>query len=462
MKSLTLKKPNRTLVDMTSGKLFSKILYFAIPLMLASVLQLLFNTADVIVIGNFAGTDSLAAVTSNTSLIHLVTHLAMGLCIGANVVVAKAIGAKDVTKSQNAVHTSFAFAIVGGFAFAILAFILSPTLLLLMDVDEGVLYKSLIYIRIYFLGIPFILLYNFGAAILRAKGDTKRPLIYLALSGVVNVGLNILFVTVFHMDVAGVAIATVVSQMVSAIAVIICLTKEKDYCRLVIKKIKFNRELIEITRIGLPAGLYNSFFSLANVLIQTGINGFGETVIAGSSVAVNLDGYIYVIMNSFCNSAITFTGQNMGAQKYKRVLKTLIYSLILAMGFGLVIISLLTIFPHFFARLYSTDEQVVVIAVERLMFMMPWYFLCGVAEVLVGTVRGMGFSFVSMIVSLFCVCVFRSIWVYTVFENYKTLITLYYAYPISWSLNAFFHIIAFVVIYNRLIKRKPKIIENNL
>lgn len=440
-------------IDMTSGPLLGKIILFTIPLMLSGILQLLFNAADVVIVGQWAGTESLAAVSSNGPLVSLVVNLFIGLGVGANVVVARAIGAKNMEKSERAVHTAILLSIIGGVVVAVFGWFVSPHLLKLMKVDPDVIAKSTLYVRIYFLGAPVLLLYNFGSAILRAKGDTKRPLVFLIISGVINVGLNLLFVIVFNMDVAGVAIATVIAQAFSAVAVIICLIKEKDYCKLRIKRLRITKEILEIARIGLPAGIYSSFFSIANMAIQSSINDFGKVVMAGSATASNLEGFVYTSMNAVYNAAITFTGQNYGAKKYKRIGRVVLCCLGAVTVVGLALGGIMAIFAPFFSRLYSPDAEVIAVAVERIRTIMPVYFLCGIMEIFVGAMRGMGYSVVPMVVTFFGACVLRVVWVFTIFAKFHRLPILYISYPISWIITLIADGLIFLIVYKRLLKK---------
>ena len=457
-------------IDMTSGPLLGKIILFTIPLMMSGILQLLFNAADVMVVGQWAGTESLAAVSSNGPLINLVVNLFIGLSVGANVVVARAIGAKNEEKAQRTVHTAILLSLCSGVFVAVFGYFISPVLLKVMDVDPEVFNKSLIYVRIYLLGAPVGLLYNFGSAILRAKGDTKRPLIFLIFSGIINVGLNLLFVIVLNMDVAGVAIATVISQAFSACAVTVCLMKEKGYFALNLRRLRFTREIWEIARIGLPAGIYSSFFSISNMVIQSSINGFGKTVMAGSSTASNLEGFVYTSMNAVYNAAITFSGQNYGAKKYNRIKRVLLCCLATTTVIGLFMGGMMAIFAPFFSRLYSPEAEVIAVAVERMRAIMPVYFLCGVMEVFVGCMRGMGYSLIPMCVSFTGACLFRIVWVFTVFEAYHSLPVLYLSYPVSWIITSLMNLTLFLIVYTRLLKRtkaeaeneaKEKLVENN-
>lgn len=441
-------------MDMINGRLLGKIILFSIPIMLSGILQLLFNAADVVIVGQFAGKESLAAVSSNGALINLIVNLFVGFSVGANVVVARAIGANNTEKAQRAVHTSMLLALICGVFIAVVGFAVARPMLQLMNVTSDVIDKSTTYVRIYLLGAPVSLLFNFGSSVLRAKGDTKRPLLFLILAGVINVGLNILFVTVFHLDVAGVALATIISQAFSAVAVIICLMHEKDFCHLSLRRLRFSGEIKDIVRIGLPTGLNSTFFSISNLILQVAVNSFDSTVImAGSSTSANIEGFVYISMNAFYNAAITFTSQNYGAQKYER-LKTVF----LCCLFSEILVGLVVAFTVYFlaapiVSLYSPDSEVIAYAVERLKTVLPLYFLCGTMEVFTGMLRGMGYSVLPTFTTAASICVFRAVWVYAVFPLDRTLSWLYISYPVSWILGALINGILFFVLYSKLLKK---------
>ena len=441
-------------IDMINGPLLKKLIVFSVPLILSGVLQLLFNAADVVVVGQFAGTESLAAVGSTGSLVNLITNLTIGLAVGSNVVMARAIGAQNREKAGRIVHTSVIIAVVGGIIVAIVGYFLSGDFLKLMNTDPEVIDKATLYLEIYFLGSPFSVLYNFGASLLRAKGDTKRPLYFLIIAGVINALLNLFFVIVFNMDVAGVAVATVISQAVSSVLVVICLIKDKDYCKMSFRKLRVHgKEFMEILRVGLPAGIYSSLFSLSNVIIQSAVNGFGKAVMAGNSAGSNLEGFVYISMNAFYNAAITFTGQNYGAKKFHRIKRVLLGCLFLVTVVGLVLGLIFLLLSGFLSSLYSPDPVVIEYSVTRLRVVLPVYFTCGVMEVLVGVLRGMGYSIVPMIVSFLGACVFRIVWVYTVFEVWNNLTVLYISYPVSWVLTSAAHLITYLVCYRKIMRK---------
>lgn len=441
-------------IDMINGPLLKKLIVFSVPLILSGVLQLLFNAADVVVVGQFAGTESFAGVGSTGSLVNLITNLTIGLAVGANVVMARAIGAQSREKASKIVHTSVIVAVAGGVIVALIGYFMSATFLTLMKTDPEVIDKATLYLEIYFLGSPASVLYNFGASLLRAKGDTKRPLYFLIIAGVINVVLNLFFVIVLNMDVAGVAVATVISQAVSAVLVVICLIKDKDYCKMSFRKLRVHgKEFIEILRVGLPAGVYSSLFSLSNVIIQSAVNGFGKAVMAGNSAGSNLEGFVYISMNAFYNAAITFTGQNYGARKYERIKRVFLDCLLLVTVVGVVLGVVFLLFSRFLSSLYSPDPEVINYSITRLKVDLPLYFTCGVMEVLVGVLRGMGYSIVPMIISFLGACVFRIVWVFTVFETWHFLWVLYVSYPVSWILTSAAHLITYLVCYRKIMRK---------
>ena len=447
-------KKRKNEIDMCNGPLFGKVLLFSLPLMLSGILQLLYNAADVAVVGRFAGSESLAAVGSTGALINLIINLFIGLSVGASVVVARNLGAHNFSKVQDSVHTAVAISLVAGVVTMLIGVSLSKVFLSLMDTPADVINLATLYMRIYFIGMPGLMVYNFGAAVLRAMGDTMRPLFFLTISGIINVLLNLLFVCVFHMNVAGVALATIISQYISAILVVICLLKLENSCRVNIKKIAFHKtELSEMVKVGLPAGIQSSLFSVSNVLIQSSINSFGSTVMAGNAAAGNIEGFTYTSMNSVYQAAITFTSQNVGAKKPERISRVAAVSLIIVTAVGLMMGSLSYFGGETLLRIYSTDAAIIPYGITRLRYICLPYFLCGVMEIFVGLLRGMNCSTIPMFVSIFGSCVFRIIWIYTVFRIYRSPETLYIAYSISWALCAGVHFICYLIIKKHLTKK---------
>lgn len=447
-------KKRKNEIDMCNGPLFGKVLIFSLPLMLSGILQLLYNAADVAVVGRFAGSQSLAAVGSTGSLINLMTNLFIGLSVGASVVVARNLGAHNFRKAHDAVHTAIAISLVAGTVTLAIGASLSKFFLSLMDTPDDVIDLATLYMRIYFVGMPGLMVYNFGASILRAMGDTVRPLWFLTISGLVNILLNLMFVCVFHMDVAGVALATIISQYISAILVVICLLKLDNCCHLSIKEIAFHKtEVAEMLKVGLPAGVQSSLFSVSNVLIQSSINSFGSTVMAGNAAASNIEGFTYIAMNSVYQASLTFTSQNVGAKKPERIPRVAVVCLFIVTAVGLVLGSLSCFFGEALLKIYSTDAAIIPYGMVRLRYICLPYFLCGVMEVFVGLLRGMNCSTIPMIVSIFGSCVFRVLWVYTAFRAYPTQETLYIAYIISWALCSAIHFICYLIIKKRLTKK---------
>ena len=434
-------------MDMTEGPLTTKIIKFTIPVMLTGILQLLFNTADVIVVGRFTGKTALAAVGSTGSLINLLVSLFMGLSIGTNVLVARYQGAKDDKAVSETVHTSIALGIVGGLILLIIGVVATRPLLEMMATPEDVIDQSTLYMRILFFGMPLNLILNFGAAILRAIGDTKRPLYYLTIAGVINLFLNIFLVTVFSLGVAGVAIATVISEGVSCVLILLCLKHETGAIRLYFNRIKINpSKCIDIMKIGLPAGLQGCIFSISNVLIQSSVNSFGSTVMAGNTAASNIEGFVYVSMNSLHQTCISFTSQNFGAGKFKRIKKVLINCLVIVAITGLVLGNSAYFFGKYLLSAYNNEAEVISYGLIRLSIISTMYFLCGLMDVMVGAMRGIGYSILPMIVSLVGACGLRILWIYTVFVKFRTLDILFISYPVTWTITFLSHLVCYYIV----------------
>ena len=434
-------------MDMTEGPLTTKIIKFTIPVMLTGILQLLFNTADVIVVGRFTGKTALAAVGSTGSLINLLVSLFMGLSIGTNVLVARYQGAKDDKAVSETVHTSIALGIVGGLILLIIGVVATRPLLEMMATPEDVIDQSTLYMRILFFGMPLNLILNFGAAILRAIGDTKRPLYYLTIAGVINLFLNIFLVTVFSLGVAGVAIATVISEGVSCVLILLCLKHETGAIRLYFNRIKINpSKCVDIMKIGLPAGLQGCIFSISNVLIQSSVNSFGSTVMAGNTAASNIEGFVYVSMNSLHQTCISFTSQNFGAGKFKRIKMVLINCLVIVAITGLVLGNSAYFFGKFLLSAYNNEAEVISYGLIRLSIISTMYFLCGLMDVMVGAMRGIGYSILPMIVSLVGACGLRIVWIYTVFVKFRTLDILFISYPVTWTITFLSHLVCYYIV----------------
>lgn len=423
-------------IDMTTGSILGKQIRFIIPLVFTGQLQLLYNAIDVIVVGKFAGTTALSAVGSTSPIINLLLNVFLGLSVGTSVVTALYFGSKDEENIHKTIHTSIAVAILSGFFLMIVGVLISPVILRMMETPDDVIEQAILYLRIIFFGMPFNLLYNFGAAILRAVGDTKRPLIFLGISGVVNVILNLIFVLGFQMDVAGVALATIIAQAISVFFVLRYLMKSEGALKLSIRKIRiYKDQLAKIVKIGLPAGIQGSFFSLSNVLIQSSINTFGSSVIAGNAVSSNLEGFIYTAMNCVHQSAVTFAGQNIGARQYKRVRQNLYWCFGIVIAISLGMSALFLIFSNQLLSLYTNDVEAMAAGLVRLKFFCATYFLCGMMDTMTGHVRGIGHSLIPMFITLIGVCVFRVFWIFCIFAKWPTLDVLYISYPVSWILS---------------------------
>ncbi len=447
-------KSSKYEIDMCNGPLVGKILIFYVPLMLSGLLQLLFNAADIAVVGRFAGNESLAAVGATSSLTNLIVNLFIGLSVGANVLVARYYGAGQLKELKEMVQTAVATSVAGGVILVFVGLLVARPALLLMDTPMDVIDYSVLYMRIYFVGMPFMMVYNFGSAILRAVGDTKRPLYFLSVAGVVNVVLNLFFVIVCHMGVAGVATATVISQGISAALVVRCLIKTDSAYKLVVKGWKISKDkLIRMFQIGMPAGLQGSLFSISNVLIQSSVNSFGSIAMAGNTAGSNIEGFVYTAMNAFHQSAISFAGQNYGAMKYRRVGKVLLICEGLVAVVGLVMGNAAYFFAGHLLKIYTTDPDVISYGILRMRYICVTYFTCGMMDVAVGVLRGMGYSVMPMLVSLSGACLFRVVWIYTIFQRIKTLPCLYISYPISWVLTFLVHMVCFCIVYRKLLNK---------
>ncbi len=440
---------------MTHGPLLGKLIIFTIPIILSGVLQLLFNAADVIVVGRFAGEASLAAVGSTNSLINLMTNLFIGMSVGANVCAAQFYGAGQEKDVKKTVHTSVAFSIICGFILIFIGLFLAKPILEIMGSPEDVIGLATLYVRLYFLAMPAIMLYNFLAAILRAAGDTTHPLIFLTVAGVVNVILNLILVIVFNLGVAGVAIATVTSNYISCGMLIVFFTRQEDALKLNFSKVKIDRKILNrIIRIGLPAGIQGTVFSLSNVVIQSAINSFGTAVIAGSSAASSIEGFVYVSMNSVSQTCVTFVGQNYGAGDEKRVRRVIFECLGIVTVVGLVLGNLAYTFSAPLLGIYTDSADAIAAGTLRLFWVCCPYFLCGIMDSLTGGLRGLGKSTVPMIVSLIGACATRLIWIATYFQINRTQNVLFFSYPGSWLLTLTVHTICLTIVYRSWVRRK--------
>ena len=444
-------------IEMTNGPLFGKVLLFTIPLMLSAILQLVFNAADMVVAGRFSpnGSRSIGAIGATLALINLVIALVNGCSVGTNVVVAEYIGAKRDRQISSSVHTSVTFGLVMGVLFGILGIVLSGPVLTAMGTPEGMLPLSLLYVRIYFAGLPLLSLYNFGSAILRAVGDTRRPMVYLLISGVINVILNMIFVIGLNMDVAGVACATVISEGVSAFLVLRSLFISDAAYRLTFSGLSLNGIMVKrIIHIGIPAGLQSALFSLSNILIQSTVNSFGETVIAGNSAANSLGNFVGCASQATTHAATTFTSQNYGAGKYRRIDKVLSHAMVVGIGLTLLMGGSFTLFSHTLLGIYTKDPAAIDAGAIRMLYLCLPFFLDTAMCVFVGVLRGIGYEIIPMVSTLVGACAFRILWIYTVFAAHPTLHTLYVAYPVTWTLTTLFEFAMYLYIRKKTLVPK--------
>lgn len=443
-------------MDMTKGPLLSKIVKYAIPMMLTSILQLLYNAVDIIVVGRYVGSTALAAVGSTSSLINLIVNAFVGLSVGASVILAQQIGAGKRKEAFKTVHTAMTTAIIVGVFLAVFGFFACRPLLTLMGSPVDVIDQSTLYMKIYFLGMPGFIVYTFGSAVMRTVGDTKRPLIFLSISGLVNVFLNLLFILVFHMGVEGVAIATIVSQYMSAAFVVFSLLHSDGICKLLLKELKIcGKTLFSMIRVGVPVAVQSCVFALSNVLIQSSVNSFGSTVVAGNAAAANIEGFLYVAMNAFGQSATTFAGQNYGAKEYKRITKTLLYCVSISFAIGAVAGPLMYFFGEPLLKIYSPENLgAISFGLTRLRYIAFFYAVCGLMDSVSGTIRGTGSTFMPMLVSILGVCGIRIVWVLTVFPRIHTLECLYVSYVLSWSFTAILHILCYLFGTKRKFKKE--------
>ena len=445
--------------DMLNGNLFSGILMFAIPLAASSILQQLFNSVDVAVVGHFAQNRAVAtaAVGSNGSVINLIINLFVGISVGANVVISNYIGRGERKKANSCVHTAMTIAIISGVFLLFLGLFIARPLLELMSTPEDVLPYAVQYLHIYFLGMPFIMVYNFGSAILRCIGDTRRPLYCLIISGVLNAALNLFLVMAFHMDVTGVAIATVISNIVSASLVCVFLLREKSEITFSIRKMGIRRDdLVRMLRIGVPAGLQSMLFSISNVFIQSVLNRFGTSVVAGSAVTLNFENFSYYIISAFSQACVTFTSQNIGASRVDRCKKIFRLSMLMS-----VILSLIMNYTFFFGRgffiyLFTSDETVAYYAAIRMLYILAPYFLINTYEISGAALRGMGYSLTPAMMSVFGTCIFRLIWAYTIPKLNQSLGALYIVYPISWIITGTLVLSSYIIIRREVFSKIEK------
>lgn len=437
-------KNNKYEIDMCNGTLMDKLISFSLPLMLSGILQLLFNAVDIIVVGRFTGSQALAAVGSTTALINIFTNLFIGISLGANVLAARFYASGKEKEMSETVHTSITLALISGLVMALAGVLLARFALNLMGTPNDVIDQSVLYMRIYFLGMPFFMLYNYGAAILRAVGDTKRPLFFLVISGMTNAVLNLVLVIVFHMGVAGVAIGTIVSQLISSILVLRCLYTSNTSYRLYFSKLGIKIQYLkQIFQVGIPAGIQSTVINLSNALLQSSVNSFGSVAMAGYTAANNIFGFLYMSVNAVTQSCMSFTSQNYGVKKLKRMDKVLLDCMILSVGVTLTLGCGAYFFGPELLKIYTSDADVIRCGVEVLAFTTVPYFCCGIMDLLPGALRGMGYSGVPMILSIIGTVGTRIVWIFGLFPAHRSLSFLFISYPVSWILTILMQAVCF-------------------
>ena len=443
--------------NMLEGPLLGGVIAYTIPVMLSGILQLLFNAADLIIVGKFCGSVSVGAVGATGSLTALIVNLFVGLSVGAGVAVAHGIGSRDEQQVREAVHTAVPLALIGGAILPVAGVTLSEPLLILMGTPENTLPLSVVYMEIYFLGITFTVVYNFCAAILRAAGDTRSPLIFLTLSGVINVVLNVFFVTVFHMNVAGVALATIISQGIAATLSTVALMRRKDACQLQLRRMRIHKRVLKkIVRIGLPAGIQSSLFAISNVMIQSSVNSFGDIFVSGNAAAGNLEGFLYVALNSFHQTTVNYVGQNVGARQYRRANNTVWLCQGCVIVTGIAIGVFLNVFGETLLGFYISDSaEAIACGLTRFRYVAIPYFIFGLLEVSTGALRGYGRSLGPMLVSVLGICGIRLLWVFAVFPipAFHSPKWLYLSYPISWIITLTVQMILFFRVRNQFLHK---------
>ena len=445
-------KRNRYEIDMCNGSIMDKLISFSIPLMLSGILQLLFNAVDIIVVGRFAGSQALAAVGSTTALINVFTNLFIGVSLGANVLAARFYASGRKKEMSETVHTSILFALLSGIVMVFVGLFFSRAALELMDTPADVIDQSALYMQIYFAGMPFFMLYNYGAAILRAVGDTKRPLFFLVIAGVINAGLNLFLVIVLHLGVAGVAIATVIAQMISCILVLRCLYQSTGSYQLRISRLTLKwTYLKQIFQVGIPAGIQSTVINFSNVLLQSSVNSFGSVAMAGYTAANNIFGFLFAAVNSITQACMSFTSQNYGVGKWKRMDRVLLNCMLLTVIVSLVLGGGSYLFGPELLRIYTSDAAVIQCGMEILLYTTVTYFMCGIMDLFPGALRGMGCSAVPMLLSVIGTVGTRVVWIFMVFPKYRSLDILFISYPASWLVT-----IALQVVCYYFVRKKVK------
>lgn len=440
----SVSKKNKYEIDMCNGSIMDKLISFSLPLMLSSVLQLMFNAVDIIVVGRFTGSQALAAVGSTTALINVFVNLFIGISLGANVLAARFYAAKKDKEMSETVHTAITMALVSGIIMAFVGLIFSKWALMLMGTPDDVINLSTLYMRIYFTGMPFFMLYNYGAAILRAVGDTKRPLVFLIISGVTNACLNLVLVIAFDMGVAGVAIATVISQLISSILVLRCLWKAETSYQLRLSKLKIRKVYLkQIFQVGIPAGIQSTVINFSNVLLQSSVNSFGSTAMAGYTAANNILGFLYATVNAITQACMSFTSQNYGVGKWKRMDRVLIDCIILSVSVSVVLGGGAYVFGKELLGIYTSSPEVIACGKDILLYTTVTYFMCGLMDLFPGAMRGMNFSLGPMILSIIGTVGTRIVWIYGIFPSHRSLDILFISYPASWLLTIVMQVICF-------------------
>ena len=452
-------KKNKFEIDMCNGSIMDKLISFSLPLMVSGILQLAFNAVDIIVVGRFSGSQALAAVGSTTALINVFTNLFIGISLGANVLAARFYAAGKDREMSETVHTSITLALISGITMAVIGVLLAKWALEIMGTPDDVIGQSALYMRIYFMGMPFFMLYNYGAAILRAIGDTKRPLIFLIISGIANAALNMTLVIIFHMGVAGVAIGTIISQLISCVLVLTCLYWSEGSYQLRFSKLKINGAYMEqIFQVGVPAGIQSTVINLSNALLQSSVNSFGSIAMAGYTAANNILGFLYMSVNSITQACMSFTSQNYGVGKLKRMDKVLRDCAILSISIAAVLGGLAYCFGPQILTVYTSDPKVINCGMEILAYTSITYFLCGIMDLFPGALRGMGYSAVPMVLSVIGTVGTRIVWVFGIFPNHRSLSILFVSYPVSWIITIVLQVVCFYFVRKRVHQKEKRLL----
>ena len=452
-------KNNKYEIDMCNGTIMDKLISFALPLMISGMLQLMFNAVDIIVVGRFTGSQALAAVGSTTALICTFTNLFIGVSLGANVLAARFYASGKTKEMSETVHTAILLALISGIAMSIIGILCARESLVLIATPDDIIGQAALYLRIYFLGMPFFMLYNYGAAILRAIGDTKRPLIFLIISGIANAVLNMTLVIIFHMGVAGVAIGTIISQLISCVLVLTCLYRSEGSYQLRFSKLKINGAYMEqIFQVGVPAGIQSTVINLSNALLQSSVNSFGSIAMAGYTAANNMLGFLYMSVNSITQACMSFTSQNYGVGKLKRMDRVLRDCAILSVSIAAVLGGLAYSFGPQILTVYTSDPKVISCGMEILAYTSITYFLCGIMDLFPGALRGMGYSAVPMVLSVIGTVGTRIVWVFGIFPNHRSLSVLFVSYPVSWIITIVLQVVCFYFVRKRVHQKEKRLL----